>query len=602
MDIIIASRRTRYLPKRMPISKYGEFLFLMQSTVAKNDYDSWAALLAFGYKSFSKPRKSHTKPTAEAELMKRCPGKAMRLLQQPDSQPCYCADITAKHPLQTQSDTIPVRKPCSLITVDPTSLLQCINKMSVTAGGFDGLTLMHIKCFLEHTGALDALVALIEIIANGRIADDVRDILYVGVLKYIPKPVRDRVDGVRPIVMENIFRKIATKYVMQDTKPAFAKNYMFAKNGKDKVIFSVRDYATKHDSCIILQIDFENAFNSHYRGEMINQVFEHARSLYPLVYSIYHKPIPLFYEDGVVQRMISSEQGCQQGDPSSSMLFSLLIQPLITSLRSELVMFFMDDGTCCDTNPDTVLADLAAIMRDSERTGLKLNPSKCTLFAKGCDVSGFQKLLPDITIIPAAKVCVLQTHILCDEYTKLMQAIAAFAIAADNMVSLPFHGQYYLLAKYGVSRLVPFFKSSKVYTRKDILDRFDDILYAVIDRMTPITVNAATKRKIHAPVVFGGLGIEGANDIALPCYLASVCSLYDITTSVVQEALQDWNHDIPSMRSTYKAWLAYSPGHPNADLWWVYHYPSSQTLVSDQIIRQSLRRHLSNSLHKNKHE
>ena len=74
-----------------------------------------------------------------------------------------------------------------------------------------------------------------------------------------------------------------------------------------------------------------------------------------------------------------SEESPQQGDPSGSLLFSMTIEPLLTSLNSCLTLDYLDDLTMGDRQP-TVAADVHRVEEIGENMGLTLNIGKCELF------------------------------------------------------------------------------------------------------------------------------------------------------------------------------------------------------------------------------
>jgi len=79
-------------------------------------------------------------------------------------------------------------------------------------------------------------------------------------------------------------------------------------------------------------------------------------------------------------KSISSEKGLQQGDPLGPTLFCLPIQPLISTLESELNVWFLDDGTLGGDLKNTCLSDLKKVITLGAEVGLQLNASKCEIF------------------------------------------------------------------------------------------------------------------------------------------------------------------------------------------------------------------------------
>ena len=91
---------------------------------------------------------------------------------------------------------------------------------------------------------------------------------------------------------------------------------------------------------VLLKLDFTNAFNSIRRDKMLEAVQRLAPSIYPFVHSVYSSP-SLFWSDKIIQ----SSEGVQQGDPLGPLLFCLTIQHVCSLLKSELCIFYLDDGT-----------------------------------------------------------------------------------------------------------------------------------------------------------------------------------------------------------------------------------------------------------------
>ena len=110
------------------------------------------------------------------------------------------------------------------------------------------------------------------------------------------------------------------------------------------------------DDHFLLNLDFKKEFNSLRRDKMLEVVGEATPDLLPFVYSAYAKPSSLFCGNSV----LSSEEGVQQGDPLGPLLFCLTIHPMVLQLRSELRMFYLDDGSLGGSLSD-VLHDLQLV-------------------------------------------------------------------------------------------------------------------------------------------------------------------------------------------------------------------------------------------------
>ena len=105
--------------------------------------------------------------------------------------------------------------------------------------------------------------------------------------------------------------------------------------------------------------------------------------IYAYCHSAYSQSSILFHGPYV----ISSEEGPQQGDPVGPLLFCNTIQPMLSSLESELKLGFLDDFSVGGP-AETVAADVARIVKEGGEMGLHLNASKCKLQTEDDCTSG----------------------------------------------------------------------------------------------------------------------------------------------------------------------------------------------------------------------
>ena len=108
----------------------------------------------------------------------------------------------------------------------------------------------------------------------------------------------------------------------------------------------------------------------------MKKVKEHIPVLYNMTWQSYAKASNLYFNG---QDIIQSREGVQQGDPMGPLLFSLAIQDLVNSCKSELNTWYLDDGLVAGT-PDDVHHDLSKILEASNSLGLAVNASKCEFF------------------------------------------------------------------------------------------------------------------------------------------------------------------------------------------------------------------------------
>ena len=104
---------------------------------------------------------------------------------------------------------------------------------------------------------------------------------------------------------------------------------------------------------------------------MLQAVQNFAPDLLPFVHISYSSPSSLFWGDKTIQ----SAEGVQQGDPLGPLLFCLTIHPVVSQLKSELCVWYLDDSTIGGPAED-VKHDLEVIVREGAALGLHLNERK----------------------------------------------------------------------------------------------------------------------------------------------------------------------------------------------------------------------------------
>ena len=130
----------------------------------------------------------------------------------------------------------------------------------------------------------------------------------------------------------------------------------------------------------MVKLDFKNAFNSIRRDKMLEAVQKFTPELATFVHSAYSSPSSLFWEDEIIQ----SAEGVQQGDPLGPLLFCLTIHELCSHLKSELCLFYLDDGTLGGCN-DIIAQDLEVVKNEGAVLGLSLNQAKSEVICKDND-------------------------------------------------------------------------------------------------------------------------------------------------------------------------------------------------------------------------
>ena len=95
---------------------------------------------------------------------------------------------------------------------------------------------------------------------------------------------------------------------------------------------SVREVLKKDTSKSLLQSDFINAFNLANRDAAFREVEEVFPECLSWVLSFYSSSSLLEFGDTT----LTSETGFHQGDPLASLLFSLVLHPVVKTIQEEV--------------------------------------------------------------------------------------------------------------------------------------------------------------------------------------------------------------------------------------------------------------------------
>ena len=116
------------------------------------------------------------------------------------------------------------------------------------------------------------------------------------------------------------------------------------KGGAEIGVHSMRQYASHNheEDKLIVKIDFSNAFNSLRRDVMMTKVKEHTPGIFQMMKQSYCEKSFLYFNH---QDVILSQEGIQQGNPLSAYFFSLALMDLTKACKSELKVWYLDDGT-----------------------------------------------------------------------------------------------------------------------------------------------------------------------------------------------------------------------------------------------------------------
>ena len=228
---------------------------------------------------------------------------------------------------------------------------------------------------------LELLTLVVKKLAAGDFSSDVGHLISAANLIALDKGGAK----IRPIAIGVVMRRLITKSLMP-TSIDEAKTHLQplqvgcgVKAGLDAIVHDARDAIVNldHDpTYIAVSVDACNAFNRTSRAEMLRQTANHAPSLIRFVNALYAKGMP-FLRFG--DEHLRSQEGAQQGDPASSLMFALAIHPIVQRIEAEcdLVVhrWYADDGLLVGKIDQVKLA-LDIIAEEGEKISFILQPTK----------------------------------------------------------------------------------------------------------------------------------------------------------------------------------------------------------------------------------
>ena len=246
-----------------------------------------------------------------------------------------------KHPQEESTKEFTHTAPSQPITFSIAQVQKGIKSFKRgSAPGLDGMRAEHLIVIASHlngrdTNTLSSITNLVNHMVVGKVPDRFRPYMAGSRLFRVIKK-----DGsLRPIVVGNIFRRLTSKVmasvVAPKTKDIFYPSQLGVghRNGCESIIHSMVRGLQDNPDKYLLQVDLVNAYRQADRVEMFKQVEKHLPECLDWVLSCYEVPSNMYFSD----RVIHSAQGCQQGDPFSSVSFALNLQMIIDWINEEVL-------------------------------------------------------------------------------------------------------------------------------------------------------------------------------------------------------------------------------------------------------------------------
>ena len=239
------------------------------------------------------------------------------------------------------------------------------------------------------------------------------------------------------------------------------------------------------------------------------------------------------------QFQILSREGAQQSDPLGSLEFCEAVQPLLTSLQSEVKNGFMDDLTLSG-ELQTVEKDVLTIMESAVETGLALNQAKCEII-----MDDFARIQTSSTFRDFIRVAKKDMTLLGAPVTKSIaqdaaigQKIAELDRAIQRLSLLQAHDALTLLKNsLAMPKLLYLLCGDN-----QLQETFNNLLRTGLSKVLNVDLSDDQWLQASLPVSDGGLGIRSASMLAPSAFLESAASTLALQQAILPDnigALED---------------------------------------------------------------
>ena len=341
-------------------------------------------------------------------------------------------------------------------------------------------------------------------------------------------------------VLRRLIAKCAVSYSVSKLVSYFSPRQLGVgiRGGCEAAVHAARRFLSSLDEgSVLAKLDFSNAFNSIHRDAVLLAVHDKIPEIFNFCLLAYAQSSILVFGDF----QIRSEEGIQQVDPLGPLLFCLTIQPILSSLQSDLTIGFMDDVTL-GGDMHVVSSDIQHIKCSGATLGLNLNISKCELISSSSVAPPSELLKSFIPVLPADATllgapCLAGRNLDC----ALDACCSDLQRAIDRLSLLESHDALVLLRScFSAPKILYLLRCSPCYGHAK-LEAFDNLLKNGLSRITNTDLNEVQWVQASLPVRFGGIGVRRVASLAISAYLASAASTLELQNSLLADchALSD---------------------------------------------------------------
>ena len=253
-----------------------------------------------------------------------------------------------------------------------------------------------------------SLSALLCRILNADVSDHAIELLF----STNPTALRKEDEGIRPIAVGNVFRRLASKVGCAASTPSLALQLSPTLTGvgiqgaSEAAIHVIRRYVIDHSESgqshqnrPIVKLDLKNACNTVRRDNLLRVCSERAPQIARLTHLAYSSQSTVLASGNP----ICSATSIQQGDPLGPVLFAIAVDEVASSLSSEINILYLGDVTL-GVPTVYVFVDVCRCATELKEIDLEVNTSKCEVINMSHPIDE----LTDLATILASYLLVLK--------------------------------------------------------------------------------------------------------------------------------------------------------------------------------------------------
>ena len=457
--------------------------------------------------------------------------------------------LKAKHPVAENPPTSRPQSDTPQMSFSPAQVYKVIRSFNKgSAPGPSGLRAEHLKAIVRSAPpdktdkATEAITKLVNIMVAGKVPRRVAPFL-CGARLHAGKK---KDGGIRPIAVNNILRRLTSKtmsFAISERAATTLSPHQLGvgvRGGSEAIIHTVRQVVEEGNADKwVLQVDLINAFNLADRDAGFAEVERLFPDCFQWIQTSYGVEAELMFGDTV----ILSSKGFQQGDPLASLLFSLVLHPIIERIQLEVPTldintWYLDDGVLVGKKEDLQkVVDILTIQGPTRGLFLNKKEYKSTVWCPGVPATDDDPLDRNIFRTKEPGIILLGSPIGSTQF--IQQAVSKRTEKIREITDLlplleDAHTEFVLLRScLSLPKIMYTLRTVDPTPHQAEWMGFDSITREALTRILGAPLDDIQWLQATLPVSMGGLGLRTAEDHGPGAYASSFLSSQPIRKKIL---------------------------------------------------------------------